>query len=154
MMPAEVQGQDETRIEVIDPCHIQRWWPLVRAGLVTIVEKTKPDWIPEDVYRALRNQTAALWLGYFGTMYVGFAVVNEQQNPFNGDRTLMVWCTYMRVSGYLDSFLRKVLSDAQESGFDVVTFQSPRRGWLRRLFSFGFKPRDTIYECRLGVHHG
>jgi len=141
-------------LRVVEPANVRRWWSIVRHGLEKVVDRTDPDWIPEDVYVALRSGEASLLLGFEDDLYVGFAVVLKRVHPFDGTPVLFIWALYIRTIGKLDALMDLVLANAKQDGFKSLVFQSPRKAWQRRLWARGFKLREHIFECKLGEKNG
>lgn len=126
-------------------------WKLVHDGLEQIVRKTRPKWLIEDIYGALRREEAVLWLGYEDLAYRGFAIVFTRVDPFTAEKVLVVWALYANAGAHLDPFIGQVLERARAEGADRVYFQSPRRAWQRRLARFGFMLTQHEFELQLGV---
>jgi hypothetical protein len=63
-------------LRVIKPIHLGAEWERVRAGLVEVKKATTDDWLPEDVYMALRQGSAVLYIGEGRPgEYLGFLVL-------------------------------------------------------------------------------
>ena len=65
----------------------------IEGKLRNIIKKSYSDWVPADVYVALKNKEADLYIGYEGDKNVGFIVTSTQQNH-GGGPTLYVWAAY------------------------------------------------------------
>jgi len=115
-------------------------WPLIKEGLEKIIEKIKPDWIPEDVYHALRSNVSTVHLGYNGDEYEGFIVLTP--TPDYDGVVLFIWCVYSPSrTNVLETYYEEVVQMARKIGAKKLRFASPRKGWSRM-----FEPVTTIYE--------
>ena len=125
-------------------------WPFVRKGLEIVKAKTNAEWIPEDVYVHIRSGSASLFVATRWKRPVGFVIVTMTVNPFTGDKTAILWVCYTNERGVVDELLPQVEAMAWDAGCAVVSFQSPRRAWKRRLAGQGYELREYVFEKRLG----
>ena len=65
----------------------------IEEKLRYVIKKSYSDWVPADVYVALKNKEADLYIAYEGDKNVGFIVTSTQQNH-GGGPTLYVWAAY------------------------------------------------------------
>lgn len=114
-------------------------WEWVRAGLVEVQAKTNAEWMPEDVYAALKGGSAFLFV--IGADD-GFVIVQRTQS-FDGPR-LFVWIMWGPRSLAHQQFAIEVELDrlATSIGVRKLRMHSPRKGWER----VGWQAIETIYE--------
>jgi hypothetical protein len=114
-------------------------WPWVRIGLEEVQAKTRPEWLPEDVYTAIKGGSAFLFtIGADD----GFVIVQRTQ-AWDGPR-LFVWIMWGRNALAQQQFAIEVELDklAASIGVRKLRMQSPRKGWER----VGWQAIETIYE--------
>lgn len=116
---------------LIQPDALRSVWDRVRAGLDLMPTE---DWIPEDVYHAIRSGESALYLGANDAGYAGFFVLRRQVTEFSREPVLHVWLAHN--AGNADVFSEAqgfITKMAREMGCKRVTFGSPRKGWAKRF---------------------
>ena len=99
-------------------------WEWVRAGLVKTIARTHERYLPEDVYHALRSNTA--WL--FKIEDIGFVVFREETDP--DGKVLYVWVLWVeRNAGisYKDEIWSAIDATAAKQKAKRIRWQSPRR---------------------------
>lgn len=140
---------DSYKIDVKD---LGAWWRLVRPGVENVIEKTRPSFIPEDVYSSLKQDHSWLivTLDKENKEYAGFVIVSRA-NPdqFSGRQDLLIWLAYSEIKGAVESTLPKVELLGKKMGFNYAIFHSSRKGWERRAKNLGFKVREVIYSKKL-----
>lgn len=124
---------------IVEPHELRQTWGFVRNGLETILRKSPEPWIPEDVYVALMNNRANLWLAIENDKAIGFVVGYINQDNFH------VWCAWGDVSGNLKQWFSE-LEDIARTQCTRITFDSWRPGWNRVAKELGFKPRSWAKE--------
>lgn len=136
-------------LRVIEPKHLGMEWERVRAGLVEVKKATTDDWLPEDVYMALRQGHAALYIGESAAReYAGFVVLRLVPT-FHGTR-MDVWCAYSatRVPA-MRRFLPHIRAVARNAGAGSIGFSSARPEWAAAAQHLGFVPKQVTYELNL-----
>lgn len=116
------------------------YWPVVVEGLAAIKAKRHPTWIPEDVYAALKNGQAVLYM----LSESAFCVL---QKTFDHDGSrLFVWAMYgpNELAERQQEIQDWLKQKARDIGAKAVRMQSPR-GW----HGAGWTQREVIYELDL-----
>lgn len=127
---------------LIHPAGLRAVWPDVRAGLDTM---PKGDWIPEDVFHAIKSGSVALYLGANESGYAGFFVMQQLTNEYTNEQYLHCWLAYNHGDAKVyDDAAEFMKSLAKQRGFKRLTFGSPRPGWGKR-----FACTTAIYEIPL-----
>lgn len=127
----------------IDPINLHTYWGQVREGLLE-VKKAGDDWIPEDIYKSIKDGLSQLHMGYVDGLYKGFIVT--QQIPGYKGLKLHIWAVYSNGSteeNLLDLALPQVEGWAENIKATKITFSSNRKGWEKN--KLGFKPTVTTY---------
>lgn len=123
---------------LIEPTEVRNSWGFVRKGLEHILRKSPEWWIPEDVYNALVENRANLWLWLENNQVVGFVV-----GYVHGD-TFIIWCAYGRLTNLEQAFAEIEALAKQQC--TRITFESWRPGWDRVARKLGFSPRGWVKE--------
>lgn len=123
---------------LIEPSEIRKSWAFVKPGLEHILRKSPEWWIPEDVYTALVENRANLWLWVENDRAVGFVV-----GYMHGD-TFIIWCAYGRLTDVEQAF--REIEDMVKDKCKRITFESWRPGWDRAARKLGFSPRGWVKE--------
>lgn len=127
-------------MKFIPPEKLHSVWTQVREGLQKVQWKTQEEWIVEDVYAALRNGAASLYLAD------AFFVVVTFRDRYDGAREMHIWCGYgpwQIENGAFD----EITELAKELKCAFVTFLSPRRGWEEN--HFGYEMVHTLYRKKI-----
>ena len=117
----------------VDPINLHDLWPEVREGLSKVRIKSHGDWIPEDIYAAIRAGHSNLYL-----VDEGFVVITPRKD-FDGI-TLFVWIAY-GLGEVFDKYLPHMEEMGRAIGAKRIRFESSRNGWSKR-----FKYVTSIYE--------
>jgi hypothetical protein len=135
-------------LRIIKPEHICGEWDRVRAGLVLLKERSVEDWLPEDVYMAIKAQNAALYVAEDAGGYRGFLIL--QILPMFHSQRLHVWCAYSATdTPMLRLFLGALKDIATQHGIKKITFNSPRDEWEVVVKRGGFKATYTTYQLEI-----
>lgn len=136
-------------LRVIEPQYLAAEWDRVRAGLVEVKKATTDDWLPEDVYMALRQGEAVLYIGAgAGDEYLGFLVM--RLTPTFHSKHLEIWCAYSATNTPLmRDFLPHIKAVAKNAGASSITFASARDEWSAAIRLLGGEPTQTTYQIPL-----
>lgn len=124
-------------------------WERIRAGLVEVKRATTDDWLPEDVYMALKGGGASLYVGEDEQGdYLGFIVLRLVQT-FHGSM-VEIWCAYSATSRPLmRAFWPEIQAIATQAKADKISFSSAREEWQVAAKRLGFIPKQISYEFTL-----
>jgi len=118
----------------------------IEKNLKTVAAKSYVDWIPADVYTALRSGTSELYMAYEKDYYAGFIIVSILNDP-GGEKTLYLWVAYSapkyNIIGSGVEFLEELVQNTNITGME---FHSSRPGWTRAAKKHGFKAVTTVYK--------
>jgi hypothetical protein len=136
-------------LRVIEPQYLAAEWDRVRAGLVEVKKATTDDWLPEDVYMALRQGEAVLYIGAGDEgKYAGFVVLRLIAGFHS--KKLQIWCAYSATRApALRRFLPHIRAVARNAGASAITFGSAREEWAAGAPKLGFSARQVEYELSL-----
>lgn len=133
----------------VPPNEIGYEWELVRAGLLEVKKATSDDWLPEDVYMAIKTGAAALFIGedQHGD-YLGFLVL-KLVPTYHGKR-MDIWAAYCSgKQSAMRIYLPKIKELAQKAGAGSIGFTSARPEWAKAAPRIGFKSVQVTYEMQL-----
>lgn len=133
----------------IPPKEVGHDWERIRAGLVEVKRATTDDWLPEDVYMALKGGHATLYVGENDAGdYLGFIVLRLVQT-FNGSK-VEIWCAYSATSRPLmRTYWPEIQAIAKQTGANLISFSSAREEWQVAAKRLGFVPKQITYEFTL-----
>lgn len=139
----------------IPPTKLHQVWPFVLPGLQAIIRKTKPSWIAEDIYSALRTGAALLLISLSAEKPIGFTITYFNEIPFSGQKEYFVWCAWTippaqrtaedDVGSAVRHTFARIEAIARQGGATKVTCLSPRPGFGKWAAQFGFKSQHTSY---------
>ena len=118
----------------------------IESDLVRVTQKASADWIPADIYAAVRSGSTQLYLAFKDNYYAGFFVLTPL-NSVIGEKTLYIWVAYskpeynIREAGI--QFLDNLIQDTSITGME---FHSDRSGWIRAAKKYGFKAITTVFK--------
>ncbi|MDB9705180.1 hypothetical protein OAA77_00760 [Gammaproteobacteria bacterium] len=125
---------------------IRDFWDVVSSGLHKIKEESNPDWRPEDIYSAVVNDFAELYIDQNEAYCGSFIVLQEKPNPFNSSISLLVWIAYDVRGGAADKYMQKIESIARDKGCSRVEFWTPWAQLAEALIPKGYKTKYYIVE--------
>jgi len=136
-------------LRVIEPKHLAAEWERVRAGLLEVKKATTDDWLPEDVYMALRQGHAVLYIGSGDAgEYLGFVVLRLVATAHS--TRMDVWCAHSATSKpALRHFLPHIRAVARNAGAASIGFSSARPEWECAAHRLGFSRKQVSYELNL-----
>lgn len=125
--------------EWVNPLRLHDVWEWVRKGLEVTRRRSKSQWLPEDVYAAIKNGQASLFL----IEDRGFIVLQEVAGA--SGKELFVWVIWGQlrdIEAELFAWLREC---KRKAGAVRVWWRSPRRWDARkdvRLSEYVFELED------------
>ena len=132
--------------DAIPSKQIRAAYNIIEKDLQKVISRSYSDWIPADVYSALRNETSELVVAYKDEQYAGFLVLS-MLSEFGGEKKLFVWVAYANpeynVAEETFDFLGRV---AKNSNLVAIEFDSSRSGWMRVAKQQGYRAITTTYR--------
>lgn len=129
------------------------YWPFLERGLNDIIRKTHPDWLPPDVYMALRAEAATAVIVSRGTRLLGFIVWHKQERVFSHILDIFVWAAWAlplreRLPGDdIEEAVWRGIEYLRELKLTLAAKRdiaiSSRKGLCKK---YGLKPLFTTYE--------
>ena len=82
-------------VEAIPLEDIKAAYSNIEKDLHCVSTKLNAEWIPADIYAALRAGSAELFVMYKNDYYVGFGVLTLVDN-LDGEKSLFIWVAYAK----------------------------------------------------------
>lgn len=137
---------DGVGIEQIPVQDVKTAYQLIEYDLKRIKRKSYSDWIPADVYVALLNKQATLFMFYDSDNYVGF-IVTSIIHDTNSKETLFVWASYQKPEyNYTEVGFKFLDKLAYNKNIEAIEFHTSRPGWERVATKYGFELTSYIYK--------
>ena len=84
----------QAELHELKPEELHKFWPLLRRGVNDIKRKCKPNWVPEDIYSAIRTAQVNCVISLRGERFLGFVIYSKQLRIFNYLPELFVWLAW------------------------------------------------------------
>ena len=123
-------------------------WPSVRAHIQHANDKLGERNTPEELYHALRQGMAGLYLAHADT---GVFIV-QKVVEIDGTTTCFVWLAVGPLRDEMLELQRQLESLARMIGAVRLRMRSPRKGWERATNGY-WQVADTLYEHLLESSH-
>jgi hypothetical protein len=118
---------------LVNASNLRSVWPEVRASLDAVQAKSPEDWIPEDIYHAIKTGSAALHLAKEGGQLAGVLVTTVTFAEFSGRKFLHVWVAHnLAGTDVIEAGIDMLKAMARAAGAEMITFGSKRAGWKSR----------------------
>ena len=124
---------------------VREEWGWVRNGLLTIIERTRESWLPEDVWQSLQGGHSFLWVVHKNGDDIGFLVLRKDADP--DGPVLYLWIAWAEPQALADchaELIERLDEIAARIGARRLRFESPRAGW--RGFDNYFDAVRTVFE--------
>lgn len=131
----------------IQPADIRKVYREILPGLVDIIDKTNPEWWPEDIYADCRHGKAFLYTQVDEPQ--NFVVLELHECPYRGHKVLWVLAAYSVDHDAFEWCRHEVERLGAEANCDYISFGSSRRGWEKLGPSAGYETGVTFYKKRI-----
>ena len=169
--PAPVGSADSGLLFYVVPQgELSAWWPKVRGALDSVIRKTRPSWIPEQIYHVLALGHAWLNLTLWDGEVVGMSIVCRDGDQFAGRTDALILAAWSDpknmqrgIEAEVSRFTQAQIEDrCRAAGFRFLRMHSPRKGWLsgKRIGKhkndqglaerLGYRVQDVVYVKDLG----
>ncbi len=78
----------------VKPETLHQHWPFIERGLLHVVRRVKPDWIPNDIYSALFTGATSCVVASRNGRNLGFVVYYRDVRFFSKTPQLFIWAAY------------------------------------------------------------
>lgn len=130
---------------------LRQLWPELSEQLHTMKRRCAEPWFVEDVWVALINQQATLYIGKKDGETVGFLVSEIVWDAFAVAPVLNIWIAvgYDLLATHGEQVINAMRKVATDAGASCVRMMSPRRGWERSGLDKLMSPVRTVWECEV-----
>ncbi len=129
---------------LIQPKGLRDVWPRILGSLCAVRTKAQDDWIPEDVYYAIKSGDAACHMAVDDQGYAGCLITTLTRAEFSNAPALHVWIAHSVGGDVFEAGLPMLRDMAQKANLPRITFGSARPGWAKR-----FPMINATYEVPL-----
>ncbi|MGI9269675.1 MAG: hypothetical protein ACR2PE_04015 [Porticoccus sp.] len=128
---------------------VRQYWDYISSGLNKIKEESNPDWRVEDIYAAVLNNSAELYVDLEESKCGSFIILQEKPNPFNLNTSLLVWIAYDVRGGAADKYMHEIECIARDKNCNKIEFWTPWIQLAEALSDKGYKTKYYIVEKNL-----
>ncbi|SOY56033.1 hypothetical protein [Cupriavidus taiwanensis] len=141
-------SEQRLTFDFVHPQKLSDHWGKVREGLESLLASVECNWLPEDVYHALKTGKSTLHLCSDAGRFLGFVVLTPD-TTYDG-RVLHIWAAYSTTGRPMtEAFFPFIRQCAEAIDAKRISFASPRAGWGRVAKRLGFRAKDVTYEFEL-----
>ena len=139
-------------LEYIHPENLHQYWDDLKSDIELVLDRSNSsvEWIPEDVYMSIKQNTSYVIVGFDGesNSWLGSIVLTPQ--PGYCGLELHIWTLCNRTDHCLiQNHMDDIVGFAKKLGAKKLTFSSNRKGWNRAGKRLGFIPTLQQYELRV-----
>jgi hypothetical protein len=143
-------AQDEENMATADKpllANVRQEWEWVKRGIEEIIaEQPRLTFRPEDVYAAVLNGEALLWVAP-----EGFVITTEQDDEFTDKKSFFVWLAWTKERGQscvvkYFSFFAQI---AKQHGFSHIEVRTPITALEEYLLAEGWEKNTVVYTREL-----
>ena len=128
---------------------IRTYWDSVEPGLREIKKEANPDWRPEDIYTAIVNGVAELYIDIEQDPCESFIILQEKPSMFSPTKSLLIWVAYDKRGDANEMYMEYIEEMARSRGCDKVELWTPWRGLAQALSHKDYKTTLYIVEKEL-----
>jgi hypothetical protein len=137
----------ERKLHYVPPVNLRMHWPMVRAALDDMLDRHPDNWIPEDVYHAIKSGRAHLHMSGLGGYVSGFVVL-EPIEDFDGMK-LHMWIGWSKEGDAMQAHMPELIEYAKNINAKRIVFSSYRKGWELFAAKRGFSKEHTNYQMEV-----
>jgi hypothetical protein len=135
-------------LRFIPVSQLSRVWPVVRQHIQHANDKLGERNTPEEIYYALRQGMAGLYLAGDGAgVFVAQKVVE-----LDGTTSCFIWLAVGPMRDQVLELQRQLEGIARMIGAKRLRMRSPRKGWERATQGY-WRVAETLYEHNLETNH-
>ena len=125
---------------------VRVFWDCIEPGLREIKKESQPDWRPEDIYTALVNNIAELYVDIEQDPCESFIILQEKPNMFKPTKSLLIWVAYDKRGGAASKYMNYIENMAETRGCNKIEFWTPHVGIAKALSYKGYETKLLIVE--------
>ena len=128
---------------------VRVYWDFIAPGLREIEKEAKPEWRPEDIYGALVNNIAELYVDIEQEPCESFIILQEKLSMFQPTKSLLIWVAYDKRGEAADKYMDYIEDMARERGCNKIEFWTPFKGLADALSHRGYQIKLYLSEKKL-----
>jgi hypothetical protein len=125
---------------------VRVFWDCIEPGLREIKKESQIDWRPEDIYTALVNNIAELYVDIEQDPCDSFIILQEKPNMFKPTKSLLIWVAYDKRGSAADKYMEYIENMAEARGCNKVELWTPHSGLAKALSHKGYETKLLIVE--------
>jgi hypothetical protein len=125
---------------------VRIFWDCIQPGLREIEKESQPDWRPEDIYTALVNNIAELYVDVEQDPCESFIILQEKPNMFKPTKSLLIWVAYDKRGSAADNYMEYIENMAEARGCNKIELWTPHAGLAKTLSHKGYETKLLIVE--------
>lgn len=141
----------------MSPAQLEGLWMFISPGAEEIFRRWKNnvDWVPQDLYRAIKKDRATCNFIYKGKDRIGFIVTRNFRTEFDGKAYQHIWLAYLypeyrgQARRVLPEAMAYLERQARRYQARYIEMDTARPGWTRLLEQQDFRPHRTVYRKEL-----
>tara|TARA_R100000951_G_scaffold28658_1_gene24631 strand:- start:2906 stop:3310 length:405 start_codon:yes stop_codon:yes gene_type:complete len=128
---------------------VRVYWDSVERGLREIKKEANPDWRPEDIYTAIVNGVAELYIDIEQEPCESFIVLQEKPSFFQPTKSLLIWVAYDKRDNANRKYMKYIEEMAKNRGCNKVELWTPWNGLAAVLSKQGYETKQYIVEKKI-----
>ena len=88
---------------------VRVYWDFIAPGIWEIKNHSDPEWKPEDIYAALLNNVAELYIDIDEDPCESFIILQEKPNIFMPTKSFLIWIAYDKRGGAASKYMAGAL---------------------------------------------
>jgi hypothetical protein len=125
---------------------VRIYWDSIAAGLREIENQAKPEWRPEDIYTAIVNGIAELYVDVEQDPCESFIILQEKPSIFKPTKSLLIWVAYDKRGNAASKYMDYIEDMARERNCNKIEFWTPWSGLAKALSYKGYETKLLIVE--------
>ena len=120
-----------------------------RAGFAGNKKEAKPEWRPEDIYSALVNGVAELYVDMEQQPCESFIILQVKPSVFQPTKSLLIWVAYDKRNNANRRYMKYIEEMAKDRGCNKVELWTPWSGLATVLSKQGYETKQYIVEKKI-----
>ena len=125
---------------------VRVYWDFIAPGIWEIKNHSDPEWKPEDIYAALLNNVAELYIDIDEDPCESFIILQEKPNIFTPTKSFLIWIAYDKRGGAASKYMAHLEKMAKERGCNKIEFWTPHRRLAQALESIDYQTKLYVVE--------
>ena len=128
---------------------VRVYWDSIEDGLREIKKEANPEWRPEDIYTAIVNGVAELYIDIEQSPCESFIILQEKPSMFSPTKSLLIWVAYDKRGDANEIYMDYIEEMARQRGCSKVELWTPWEGLAKTLAHRDYETKLYIVEKEL-----